>query len=182
MKKIILLLFLLTNCSMIFANENSLLGIVLGKKLSEQKIAKCDQSSKVDETCFEEFKDSAKIQLSRKESPSYVKDGNIWVQLIDGKIEYLSFNTDGYTVQDEVYKALKDKYGSPFWSKNQPYKNMFGKQAVAYQAIWLIFSDRLYFSGFSNQINKGSVIFSTKKFQDELKQKEDQKKITQRSL
>lgn len=182
MKKIILLLFLLINSSMIFADENSLLGIVLGKKLSEQKISKCEQFSAIDETCFEEFKDSAKIQLSNKESPSYVKDGKIWAQLIDGKIEYLSFNTNGYAVQDEVFKALKNKYGSPIWNKNQPYKNMFGKQAIAYQAIWLIFSDRLYFSGFSDQIDKGSVIFTTKKFQDELKKKEDQKKITERSL
>lgn len=182
MKKIIFLLFLLSNCSTVFAAENSLLGIVLGKKLSEQKISKCDQLTSVDVTCFEEFKDSAKIQLSTQESPSYVKDGKIWVQLIDGKIEYLSFDTDGYKVQDEVFKALKDKYGSPFWNKSQPYKNMFGKQAIAYQAIWLIFSDRLYFSGFSNQIDRGSVIFSTKKFQDELDIKEAQKKLTERSL
>lgn len=182
MKKIIFLLFLLSNCSTVFATENSLLGIVLGKKLSEQKISKCDQFTSVDVTCFEEFKDSAKIQLSMQESPSYVKDGKIWVQLIDGNIEYLSFDTEGYKVQDEVFKALKDKYGSPFWNKNQPYQNMLGKQAIAYQAIWLIFSDRLYFSGFSSQIDRGSVIFSTKKFQDELDIKEAQKKLTERSL
>lgn len=158
--------------------------VVFGLKLGverDKSIPSCENPLALMKTCYSSYP-VKRIELARKESPSYIKDRVLYISEIDNKIEKLQFVTNGYKDQVEVLKVLTQKYGKPSFYRDIQSSNAFGRTITVPQAIWDFGDIEVIFLGVTDQINKGGVGFTTRKFREQEKAQLEKRKSQQRTL
>jgi hypothetical protein len=78
------------------------------------------------------------VQFPLKENLATVADNVVVVQILDGKVEFIRFNTKGRVFQDEDLAIFSAKFGKPTSAKPVPLQNGLGARFEALIAIWKI--------------------------------------------
>ena len=78
------------------------------------------------------------VQFPLKDRLATAADNTIVVQLIDGKVAFIRFNTKGRIFQDEDLVIFTNKYGKPTTVRAVPLQNGFGAQFESLIAVWRI--------------------------------------------
>jgi hypothetical protein len=76
---------------------------------------------------------------------------------MDGKVERLSFATDGMHAQQAVLDALVRKFGKPRSTERRPMQNLMGAQFVSIVADWAADSYTVEFEGIEHSLDTGRV-------------------------
>jgi|SRR5665213_1179800 len=97
-------------------------------------------------------------------SPPMVSDQVLLVTTISGRVEAISFATDGVRVQDEIFRQLVAKFGSPTASRVDAAQNAFGAHFQIRRARWVFDGFTVSFDGSDGKINGGAVAIKSAKF------------------
>jgi hypothetical protein len=118
----------------------------------------------VTEVCFERLfgkvretgpigTDSVRIRFPVRDSPSLVRGGELLAQVIDAKLEGVSFNTHGTSEIDRVLASLKQKYGEPSALQPRKLQNRLGATFDSTDAVWNLPDLEVLFQGASGRID-----------------------------
>jgi hypothetical protein len=95
--------------------------------------------------------------------PEIVSGTGVSAQVIDGKVEFVKFDTAGVSSADQVFAALKTKYGPPTNLESLTVKTMAGAEFPAVSARWEFDNLVVLFHGASGRVDSGSVVIATMK-------------------
>ena len=115
MKNIVLGVALCGVASFGFAANDVILGVKLGREITEQNIVECSQKI-VNATCYNaDNGEDMFIHLSDQEAPEYIKDKVLMLKSVPNKktVEMMYFRTHGWRDQIRVLLDLTKKYGKP---------------------------------------------------------------------
>jgi hypothetical protein len=158
------------------APDTKVFGLQLGADLSLQEC----QKTKVGNRYFYTWKDTAwcyqhwngplegavvtetvEIAFPFADRPQLTSDLALIGQVIDGKLEGISFGTLGAPDQDRVLQALTGKYGKPTVSRSYETQTYAGAKFRAVKVIWM-FSDLIVtFEGVTDRVDRGLVKIDT---------------------
>jgi hypothetical protein len=100
------------------------------------------------------------------QTPNLVAGVSISVQVIEGNAEFIQFQTAGVSTANDVFEALKIKYGAPTKAEQVKVKTMQGAEFSAPTAQWKFDNLTVLFEGVSGRVDQGQVIIATKKGMD----------------
>jgi hypothetical protein len=95
--------------------------------------------------------------------PAIVSGSAVYVNVIDGNLEAIQFETGGYSAQDEVLSQLKKKYGEPSRAWDEERKNLMGASFGAHKALWSLPDLVVTFDGMGEKVDSGQVNIYTRK-------------------
>ncbi len=153
--------------------DSTFLGVELGKKISIEECEKHKIGKKMiythvakESACIEypEFKDGrapnyyrANIVFPIKDTLLRMSGSSAMAVVVDGKIEGLSFSTNGLSVQKYLFAELQEKYGKPTQLIPQTRMNGFGAKFETISALWMFSNMVVNYESVVNKIDTGSV-------------------------
>lgn len=110
------------------------------------------------------------ISFPDKDKPDFLKALTLSVSILDGKVESVSFATNGNEYQNEVLKTLVAKYGKPKKLKKISVRNSFNTTYIKYSAVWSFAAFTVTFEGIDDELDWGNVEVSSNKYRKLLKE------------
>lgn len=78
-------------------------------------------------------------------------------ELVDGLLRFIEIDTAGRAFQDDIYKLLVAKFGTPTSRRSTQKSNLFGAKISSIEATWRQPKLRVTFSGVTNNIEWGVI-------------------------
>jgi hypothetical protein len=123
-------------------------GIKIGEPLG--KLPECRYPMKDDaEMCWQnKSSGGAEIRFPTNGQPTWVKGGDFFLNMIDGRVEQFTIGTyTSETGQLAAMQALTAKYGNPEASRIVKKQNSFGAAISSIEATWHVEGVWLFFTG-----------------------------------
>lgn len=98
--------------------------------------------------------------------PDWVVGGFLLAYTIEGSVEAIDVRTNGLTVQRDVYRALREKFGPQNSIEFIQKQNSFGAQFESIVAHWKFGRIHIAFQGFLETADEGLVDFATVRADD----------------
>lgn len=165
----------ITFLSPVWADDMIAFGMPLGQDFS---IPECEGASHgynitANHVCFERISsdkygpivsdDTVKVRFPFEEAPSIAIGGIVIATVIDGKLEWLSFNTAGINDAETVLTKLKEKYGEPTTFLPRTVKTRIGASFQVFDCDWTRENIYVFFQSVSGSLESGLVQIATKK-------------------
>jgi hypothetical protein len=110
--------------------------------------------------------EGGRVLVRFKQSPELVSGYSITVQVIEGNVEFVQFQTAGASTATAVFEALKNKYGAPTTAQEVKVKTVQGAEFSSPTAQWKFDNLTVLFEGISGRVDAGQVIIATQKGMD----------------
>lgn len=98
---------------------------------------------------------TGRVLVRFSQTPRLVSGIGISVQVIEGNVELVQFETAGVTTAGDVFGALKSKYGAPTKTAEARVKTMQGAEFSAPTAQWSFDNFTVLFEGVSSRVDRG---------------------------
>ncbi len=113
--------------------------------------------------------------------PFGFKAGDPTIKLIDGRVEEFRFTTVG-GMQRDVFEALVNKYGTPTSHDVGQVQNRMGASFTSITAHWTFPSLTVLYLGLSGTIDKGMLLISSSRANQEQQERVEKEKAAERQL
>lgn len=106
--------------------------------------------------------DSVTIEWDYDSMPRIAKGGEAMIQIVQGNVEGIGFNTLGVEWQQENLKSLTEKFGAPSKISTPIMSNMFGAEVQVVDARWILADGVIVnYNSAEDGIDSGLVSIST---------------------
>lgn len=182
---VLLMCLCLFQTDLAFAVDTSVFGIGLGERLS---LPECDRLPGYDVSyennskymCWKHTENSSllAVRFPDGKSPNISDGTDLYLNLINSKVEGVSIQTAGPPTQSAVLEVLTNKYGKPTKIDSVVKNNAFGAVLNSIEASWDFPELSVMFSGVV-KMNTGevSVISRRLRFRLEREKKENEKEL-----
>ncbi len=81
---------------------------------------------------------------------------------VDGRMQYMAFDTNGINTQDSDLASLIEKFGTPALKQVEDKQNRFGATFQSHSVTWILEPDiAVSFVGTTSSLDKGRVLIGT---------------------
>lgn len=108
-----------------------------------------------------EANDTVQVDWSADDAPQLVSGGSAIIQLVNGKVEGVGFNTMGVEFQKRDLQMLVAKFGQPTTIKTPTVSNLLGAVTQVIFATWNVDGIQIYFNSAEDGLDKGLVNIDT---------------------
>ena len=108
-----------------------------------------------------EANDTVQVDWSTDEAPKLASGDSAIIQLLNGKVEGVGFNTMGVEFQQRDLQMLVAKFGQPTTIKTPTVSNILGVVTQVIVATWNVDGIQVYFNSAEDGLDKGLVNIDT---------------------
>jgi hypothetical protein len=106
-------------------------------------------------------KDSVLIHMPPAEAPPYIVNNLLTARIEDGKVQTVSFHTNGVRAIEDILEAMTSMYGTPTKQESIKVENNVGVEFQSTNALWLFTDLTVDYQGVDGELSVGTVWVET---------------------